>query len=414
MAIKSYPYDSTEQISAHFNAQEFKCKCKCEKQHETLISDELVQKLEKLRSTLDCKSIVITSGYRCPEHDAEVSTGKGQHTKGTAADIVCYDKNGQAISSKLVCCKAQDLGFTGIANVTSNYDCTHVDVRSSGKWYGDEILGNGNVTSDFYSYFGIWKSNTILAKGIDVSYAQGKIDWDKVKASGKAEFVLIRAGYGREISQIDSQFERNYSECKRLGIPVGAYWYSYAKSTDEARKEAKTFLQAIKGKSFEYPVYFDMEEPSQFALGKKICSDMAEAFCSEVEKAGYYTGLYSSTSYLNTHLTDSVKNRYTVWVAQYNKELTYKGNYGIWQYGVAGHPNYDTFSTGSVPGVNGQCDLDYAYVDYPAIIKKAGLNGFTAADNSDKGDSSDNVNTDKTDTLKRILQHVASIDNKLS
>lgn len=413
MAIKSYPYDSTEQISAHFNAQEFKCKCG--QVHDTLISEELVQKLENLRSTLDCKSIVITSGYRCLEHDAEVSTGKGQHTKGTAADIVCYDKNGQTISSKLVCCKAQNLGFTGIANITSNYDCTHVDVRSSGKWYGDETQGNGNATNDFYAYFGIQKENTILARGIDVSYAQGKVDWSKVKSSGKVNFAILRAGYGREISQIDSQFERNYSECKRLGIPVGAYWYSYAKSTEGARKEAKTFLQAIKNKTFEYPVYFDMEEPSQFALGKQICSDMAEAFCSEVEKAGYYTGLYSSTSYLNTHLTDSVKNRYTVWVAQYNKELTYKGTYGIWQYGVAGHSKYDTFSTGSVPGVNGQCDLDYAYVDYPAIIKNAGLNGFKAENSSNESgkDNSESNDNDKADTLEQILQHVASIDEKI-
>ena len=408
MSIKMYKSTDDVQLAPHFTLKEFKCQCG--QQHETLVSDELVQKLEKLRSTLDCKSIVITSGYRCPDHDAEVSTGKGQHTKGTAADIVCYGQDGKPINSKLVCCKAQDLGFTGIANITSNYDCTHVDVRESGKWYGDEVLGNGNITSDFYSYFGIRKSNTILAKGIDVSYAQGKVDWDKVKASGKAEFVLIRAGYGREINQIDSQFERNYRECKRLGIPVGAYWYSYAKSAEEAKLEAKVFLQTIKGKSFEYPVYFDMEEPSQFALGKKICSDMAEAFCSEVEKAGYYTGLYCNTSYLNSHISDSVKNRYTVWVAQHNKECTYKGQYGIWQYNVAGHPEYDILSIGSIPGVNGQCDMDYCYIDYPAIIKAAGLNGFTASDKSDKDD---NISTEKTDTLEQILQHVASIDEKI-
>lgn len=408
--MKSYINSDTTQLAPHFNVQELKCQCG--RMHDTLVSDELVQKLEALRAALDCKSIVITSGYRCPDHDAAVSTGKGQHTKGTAADIVCYGQDGQPISSKLVCCTAQDLGFTGIANITSDYDCTHVDVRSSGKWYGDEVCGNGNITDDFYNYFGIIRNDSrkILVKGIDVSYAQGKIDWDKVKISGQVEFALLRAGYGKEISQTDSTFDRNYSECKRLGIPCGAYWYSYAKSAAEARQEAKTFLQIISGKTFEYPIYFDLEEQSQFALGKKICSDMVQAFCDEIEKAGYYAGLYCSTSYLNSHISDSIKNRYAIWVAQYNDKCTYTSDYGIWQHSVAGHPEYDVLGTGSVYGVEGQCDLDYAYIDYPTIIKNAGLNGFS------KPDSKPDLEKEKQEksTLEQILDHVASIDNKLS
>ena len=413
MSVKTYNFADTTQLSPHFNVQEF-C-CKCGDAHATLVSDELVQKLEALRSALDCKSIVITSGYRCPSHDAAVSTGRGQHTKGLAADICCYGKDGQPISSKLVCCKAQDLGFKGIANITSAYDCTHVDVRSSGTWYGNEVYGNGNVTSDFYDYYGIFRNDSIkvLAKGIDVSYSQSVVDWDKVKSSGMVDFVLIRAGYGRELSQKDSQFERNYSECKRLGIPCGAYWYSYAKSAEEAKQEAKTFLQTISGKVFEYPVYIDLEEKSQFDLGKKICSDMVQAFCDEVEKAGYYAGLYCGTSCLDSHISDSIKSCYAIWVAQYSSKCTYKSPYGIWQYGVAGHPEHDVFSIGSIPGVSGQCDVDYSYVDYPAIIKAAGLNGFTVADKSDKNDTSDSTSTDKSDTLEQILQHVANIDEKL-
>lgn len=238
--MKSYINTDNTQLSPHFNVQEFKCKCGGT--HDILVSDELIQKLEALRSALNCKSIVITSGYRCPKHDAFVSTGKGQHTKGTAADIICYGQDGKPISSKLVCCTAQDLDFTGIANITSDYDCTHVDVRSSGKWYGDEVCGNGNVTDDFYNYYGIIRNDSrkILVKGIDVSYAQGNINWSHVKADG-IKFALIRAGYGRELSQKDSQFENNYAGCKSNGIPCGAYWYSYAKSAEEAKQEAKTF-----------------------------------------------------------------------------------------------------------------------------------------------------------------------------
>ncbi len=409
MSVKTYNFADTTQLSPHFNVQEF-C-CKCGDAHDTLVSDELVQKLEALRSALDCKSIVITSGYRCSAHDAAVSTGRGQHTKGTAADICCYGKDGKPISSKLVCCTAQDLGFTGIANITSAYDCTHVNVRSSGTWYGNEVYGNGNVTSDFYDYYGIFRNDSIkvLAKGIDVSYSQSVVDWDKVKSSGMVDFVLIRAGYGRELSQKDSQFERNYSECKRLGIPCGAYWYSYAKSAEEAKQEAKVFLQVIKGKSFEYPVYIDLEEKSQFALGKKICSDIVQAFCDVMENAGYYAGLYCSTSYLDSHISDSIKNRYAIWVAQYNDKCTYTGDYGIWQHSVAGHPVYDYVGAGRVYGVDGQCDLDYAYIDYPSIIKSAGLNGFSKPDFSP-----DSEEKPKKSTLEQILDHVASIDNKLS
>lgn len=407
MSVKTYKSTDDVRLSPHFELKEFKCQCG--QVHDTLVSDELVQKLEALRSALDCKSIVITSGYRCPTHDAAVSTGRGQHTKGTAADICCYGKDGKPISSKLVCCTAQDLGFTGIANITSDYDCTHVDVRSSGQWYGDEVYGNGTVTSDFYSYFKMPKSTVVLAKGIDVSYAQGNISWSHVKADG-VQFALIRAGYGKELSQKDSQFENNYTGCKSNGIPCGAYWYSYAKSVEEAKQEAKTFLQIISEKTFEYPVYIDLEEKSQFALGKKICSDIVQAFCDVMENAGYYAGLYCSTSYLDSHISDSVKSRYAIWVAQYNDKCTYTGDYGIWQHSVTGHPVYDYVGAGRVYGVDGQCDLDYAYIDYPAIIKAAGLNGFSKPDFKPDIEES----APEKSTLEKILDHVASIDEKLN
>ncbi|WP_295219062.1 D-Ala-D-Ala carboxypeptidase family metallohydrolase [Ruminococcus sp.] len=196
MAVKTYTYSDTTQLTPHFKAGEFRCKCG--KSHDTLISDELLQKLETLRDTLDCSKIIVNSGYRCASHDKSVGgTGSGQHTKGTAADVVCYGQDGQPISSKMVCCTAQDLGFGGIANITSAYTSTHLDVRTGSRWYGDEVYGTNTVTSDFYSYFGIAKASgatarnpSVKAKGIDVSKHQGVIDWDKVKASGKVDFAM--------------------------------------------------------------------------------------------------------------------------------------------------------------------------------------------------------------------------------
>jgi GH25 family lysozyme M1 (1,4-beta-N-acetylmuramidase) len=396
MAILTYKFDDQTQLSPHFNAREFRCQCG--QPHETLIASELIDKLEALYTALNCSKIIVTSGYRCPEHDKAVGgTSSGQHTKGTAADVCCYGQDGQPISSKTICCKAQDLGFTGIANITSSYQYTHLDVRTSGKWYGDEIHGNGTVTDDFYKYFGMEKSEPEtknILKGIDVSYAQGMIDWEKVKASGLVDFAILRAGYGRETTQVDTQFERNYAACKQLGIPVGVYWYSYATTVDEAEQEAKVCLQTIQGKQFEYPVAFDIEEAR--------CLPQADAlsttFCTALENAGYYTAIYTFKSALESNFSAAVKNRYDIFLSHIGVQQTdYAGSYGLWQYSW----------TGCIPGISGDVDLDYAYKDYPTMIQNAGLNGFTKATQTIPEPNAEDS------ALQQILRHVASIDKKL-
>ena len=416
MPVNHYDYNDSTQLSPHFNAREFRCSCG--KSHETLLASELVDKLEQLYTALNCSKIIVTSGYRCPEHDKAVGgTSSGQHTKGTAADVCCYGQDGQPISSKTVCCKAQDLGFTGIANITNDYIYTHVDVRNTGyRWLGDEVHGNGTVTEDFYKYFGIKKTTetTSVLKGIDVSYCQNEVDWDAAKASELVDFAILRAGYGREPNQVDTQFNRNYAACKRLGIPCGAYWFSYAMSADEAKREAQVFLQTIKGKLFEYPVYMDLELAKQFALGKAACSEMADAFLSTMEQAGYYAGLYCSTYYLDKYLSDSVKSRYTIWCAQYASKCTYQNPYGIWQYNVAGSTEHDIIGQKSIPGIVGECDMDYCYTDYPSIIKAAGLNGFAKATQPTQPEPTPTPEPDNEEsTLQQILKHVASLDAKL-
>ena len=395
MPVNHYDYNDSTQLSPHFNAREFRCSCG--KSHETLLASELVDKLEQLYTALNCSKIIVTSGYRCPEHDKAVGgTSSGQHTKGTAADVCCYGQDGQPISSKTICCKAQDLGFTGIANITSSYQYTHLDVRTSGKWYGDEVYGNGTVTDDFYKYFGMEKSEPEtknLLKGIDVSYAQGVIDWEKVKASGLVDFAILRAGYGRETSQVDTQFERNYAACKRLGIPVGVYWYSYATTAAEAEQEAKVCLQTIRGKQFEYPVAFDIEEARCLPQADALCT----AFCTTLENAGYYTAIYTFKSALESNFSAAVKNRYDIFLSHIGVQQTdYAGSYGLWQYSW----------TGCISGISGDVDLDYAYKDYPTMIQNAGLNGFTKATQTTEPDTEES-------TLKQILKHVASLDAKL-
>ena len=232
-----------------------------------------------------------------------------------------------------------------------------------------------------------------MLKGIDISKHDGTIDFRKVKKSGLADFVVIRAGYGRLISQKDIKFEEFYRDCKENNIPVGAYWYSYAHSVAEIQTEARVFLQAIKGKQFEYPVYLDFEEKSQFALGKAKCTEMAKAFLEILENAGYYAGIYSSKSHLENYFTEDILTGYTVWVAHYGVSKTsYKYPFDIWQYS----------SDGSVPGINHRCDMNYCYKeDFPEIIKNAGLNGFAKT-------------SDATESPKKSIDELAKevLENK--
>lgn len=204
-----------------------------------------------------------------------------------------------------------------------------------------------------------------ITKGIDVSIHNGTINFNKVKAAGY-DFVIIRAGYGREISQKDSNFERNYKNAKAAGLQVGAYWYSYATSPADAAKEAQACLQVLAGKCFEMPIYFDLEETSQTSKGGKYCRQLIDSFCQNIESSGYYAGVYTSASVANS-LPGGTDRRYAMWIAHWGvKSPSYTGFYGMWQH----------TATASVSGISGDVDGDIAYIDYERLMREHGLNGF--------------------------------------
>lgn len=154
--IKEYKFNDKTQLSDHFNIKEFRCKCGGS--HNIKIDTDLISMLEKLYSKLNCSKIIVNSGYRCSKHDKNVGgSGFGQHTTGKAADVVLYNKDGKPINTKVVSCVAQDLGFSGIANINSSYTAIHLDVRSGSKYYGNEIINYRTVTNDFYKYYGLSK-----------------------------------------------------------------------------------------------------------------------------------------------------------------------------------------------------------------------------------------------------------------
>lgn len=192
---------------------------------------------------------------------------------------------------------------------------------------------------------------------IDVSEHQGKIDWTKVKNAGIAA-AMIRTGYGvKTPNQVDKQFTNNLAGCKAVGMPYGFYHYSYAMSVNEAEREADFCLEIIAGSNPQYPVAFDMEENSQAALGRAVCTDVAIAFCNKVRAAGYkpmlYTNLDWSQNYIDMAKIDAAG--IDVWMAQYYATCQYMGTYTMWQYS----------STGHVDGITANVvDMNWCYKDY--------------------------------------------------
>lgn len=188
-------------------------------------------------------------------------------------------------------------------------------------------------------------------RGIDVSKYQGNINFKKVKDAG-VQFVIIRIGYGQYESQKDEKFEANYEGFREVGIPVGVYLYSYAKSVNDAKKEANMVLKWLNGRELNLPVYYDIEDKSQINLGKGTLTNMCEAFCDTIEKAGYWAGVYTNKYFFTTYLDyEKLEEKYTIWVAQYNDTNTYRGKYDMWQY----------TSSGKVNGISGNVDMDILY-----------------------------------------------------
>ena len=220
-------------------------------------------------------------------------------------------------------------------------------------------------------------------KMIDVSTWQGNINWNAVKSSG-VKAAIIRAGFGSHMSQKDKKFDQNYTNAKAAGMPIGAYWYSYATSVSDAKSEAATCIEVLKGKQFEYPIYYDLEDPSMTKCGKTVLTQIAVAFCEALEAAGYFVGIYANPNWLKNFLNYGTVKKYTLWLAHWGvSEPGYPCD--VWQYS----------SSGSVSGISGRVDLDWGYRDFATTIKDGGFNGF-----SKETTNSSTSNTTSSDGFK--------------
>lgn len=214
---------------------------------------------------------------------------------------------------------------------------------------------------------------------IDVSEWQGIIDWEKVKPH--IDGAILRAGYGSRGTP-DKRFTYNASECNRLNIPCGAYWFSYAKTVEEAKAEAKHLLSAVNPYRMELPLAYDFEYGSvdnAMAQGVKVTKELAtsfaSAFLSEIERGGYWALNYTNQDFLNRLYEMDKLGRYGLWLAAWT--LSAKPDLSkppracsIWQYD----------NHGTVPGITGNVDTNESYIDFPTAIRKAGLNHLPTSD----------------------------------
>lgn len=191
-----------------------------------------------------------------------------------------------------------------------------------------------------------------MLKVIDVSYANGKVDWEAVKSY--IDGAIIQLGYGMNMeSQDDKQFSRNISECERLGIPYGVYLYSYADTMEKVKSEAEHALRQVKKcKNLSFPIYIDLEEDICIPIAK----ESVKYFCNEMEKAGYWAGIYANEYWWNAHLFGM--EDYTKWVAKYSSIKPTVSGMEMWQFTSSFMINGKKF------------DMNECYRDFPSQINE--------------------------------------------
>lgn len=239
--------------------------------------------------------------------------------------------------------------------------------------------------------------------GIDISTWQGNFNFQQAKSEG-VKFSIIRGAYS--LSK-DNRFESNYKDAKAVGLNVGIYQYTMARTVEEAIQEAK-YLEdnVLANKKFELPIYLDIEDSIYTKMTKEKISSISKAWLNYLEGKGYFVGVYSNKYFLENYVDENLRTDFSIWVAQWAEECTYQGSYGMWQFG--GEVNY--IRSNMVAGV--VCDQNYMVIDYPNLIVEKGFNGYGNSNNNSNNNSEGNSNSNSIvnyvvqsgDTLSEIAQ----------
>lgn len=232
---------------------------------------------------------------------------------------------------------------------------TEADIDAALEDTGDEVDGEENVDDSRRDDIRPQDGGSVF--GIDVSKWNKDIDWKRVKAAG-VDFAIIRCGYrGSKSGTLveDPYFRQNLAGARAAGVEVGLYFFTQATNEVEAVEEASMSLALNGGTALEYPIFIDVEGAGGNGRADRLDvvrrTDVAAAFCSTIEGAGYKAGVYSSRSWFYNNLDMSRLDKHFVWLAEYRDSPLYKGKYNMWQY----------TSKGTIDGISTLVDFDISY-----------------------------------------------------
>lgn len=306
---------------------------------ESLAESELDEISDNERSTSDETSVVLESGTETVNFTEDQTVPETETANINGSE---YEMNNEfeweSNNSEIEADEQRENSWRFEDGIWSGAFSTYsqIDNHAWNRIDGYYVNSSGSIIKD------------AIKRGIDVSEWQGTIDWKRVVADD-VSFAIIRCGAGQNYD--DKTWGFNRAECERLGIPYGTYLYSYAQSEDDARKEAEHVLQLVNGAQLDYPIYYDLEDITIGTLDKVQIAGIAKAFCDVIESAGYEVQIYANSYWWENYLTDSYFDRFDEgkWVAQYNDNCTYKGNFKMWQ----------SSSQGRINGIQGNVDMDF-------------------------------------------------------
>lgn len=307
------------------------------------------------------------------------------------------EPTGHTVTDRVVKPTCNDEGFTLHTCKSCDYSYTNNFTKPTGHIYSKTVIrpnidktgytkytcsecGSTHV-SDYVFYSDIFsgaegEGRGELAWGVDLSKWSKTVDFEALKAAG-VDFVILRVG--SNVNK-DPYFDTYYAAAKAAGLDVGAYFFTYAESKTEAYSDAQRVANWLEGKQLEYPVFYDIEDdknydyyPSQFE--ESLITTIAHTFMTEMVNRGYYPGLYTNNKFLyNTFNSEKTLRLYDVWYAHWTTVndgimSEYSSTYSMWQY----MGDVEGFANGAVEGM---CDVNYSFKNYPEIMKKHGFNGY--------------------------------------
>ncbi len=288
-------------------------------------------------------------------------------------------------------CSQCDLDYRSAVSAPRGHSFTDTVVRPSfsrtgytthtcfcGYSYTDSYVWYSDVFSGSYG-----DGKGILADGIDISHWNTNVNWTELAATG-IDYVILRAASSRQMP--DYMFESHYANARAVGLDIGCYFYTYATTVEELEQEIQQLLKVLDGKTFEYPIYFDLEDPSQEGMDTDTLMEMALVFCQTLTDNGYFPAIYTNRDWLVKRWNqEKLTIYYDIWYARYPEDyeippVGFSNRYGTWDKDI----QYDDYGMwqytqqGSINGISELVDLNFCYKDYPTIIKKYGYNGYTA------------------------------------